>query len=165
MASISGMSLERRSVKPGDPVLLRRALVRLRPRSSSSFSCTELAKEALEPCWRDHGQEATRSWHTPSVRVRYVPRREHHRARAGGKLLLPYREQMLPLDHVEELILIRVDVQRRVERIDLLNDREGTCRASGARLDEEHRARERQTLTGGHVEAVSRWALIGDASL
>jgi len=72
---------------------------------------------------------------------------------------------MLSLDHVEELILVRVYMQRRVERIDFLDNRERACRALGARLDEEHPARERQTLTSGRVEAVSGWALIGDASL
>jgi hypothetical protein len=97
------------------------------------------------------------------VRVRYLPRCEHDRAGAGGKFLLPDREHMLSLDHVEELVLVRVDVQRRVERIDLLDDREGAGRALRARLDEEHRARERQALAGARVEAVSRSALIGDA--
>ena len=71
---------------------------------------------------------------------------------------------MLSLDHVEELVLVRVDVQRRVEWVDLFDDREGTGRALRARLDEEHRSREGQTLAAARVDAVSRWILNGDAA-
>lgn len=45
-------------------------------------------------------------------------RREHHGAGTGPKFLLPDPEHVLSLDHVEELVLVRVDVQRGVERID-----------------------------------------------
>src|SRR5215211_1403776 len=158
------MASERFSVQPGDPVLLRRALVRLRTGSSRSLGCIELAKEALEASWRDDRQEATRSCHQPSVRVRYPPRREDDRTGAGRKFLLSDPEHMLSLDHVEELVLVRVDVEPRVERIDLLDDREGAAGAFRTRLDDEHRSRKRQALAGPRVEAVCPYVLKGDAA-
>ena len=33
-------------------------------------------------------------------------------------------DHVVSLDHVEELVLVRVDVEQRVERINLLDDRE-----------------------------------------
>jgi hypothetical protein len=76
-------------------------------------------------------------------------------AGASRKLLLTDLEDVLALDHVEELVLVRVHVQRRVERIDLLDDRECAGRRLAGRLDEELGTRERQALALAGVEVVA----------
>lgn len=44
------------------------------------------------------------------MRMRHPPRGEHNGAGASGKLLLADPKHVLALDHVEELVLIRVRV-------------------------------------------------------
>jgi hypothetical protein len=88
--------------------------------------------------------------------MRHATRREDDGAGASRELLRSDREDVVALDDVEELVLIRVDVQRRVERINLLDDRERTPGRLTARLDEELRARKRQPLACAGVEPVCR---------
>ena len=98
------------------------------------------------------------------MRVGHAPRGEHDRAGTSRKLVLTDKEHVLALDHVEEFVLIRVDVQRRVERIYLLDDRECTARRLRARLDEEDRTCEGQALSGARVEVVAVWTSVSDSA-
>jgi hypothetical protein len=87
--------------------------------------------------------------------VRHLPRGEHDCTGTCGKLDLTDSEYVLSLDDVEELVLIRVDVKRRIERIRLFDDRERTSGGLGARSYEEVCSRERQSFSshGGEMEA------------
>jgi len=87
--------------------------------------------------------------------VGHTARREHDTARAGGELPLPDLEHVLPLDDVEQLVLALVDVERGVERRDLLDDRERPARGVRGRLDEELGVAEPQALAAVRVELVA----------
>ena len=112
-------------------------------------------KNRSNPARRHHRQEATRSWHHASVRVRHLPRGEHDCTGTCGKLVVTDLEHVLSLDHVEELVLIRVYVKGSIERIHLFDDRERTSGGLCARFDEEDRSRKRQAFSshGGEMEA------------
>ncbi len=59
----------------------------------------------------------------PTTSERQHPARgEHNGAGASGKRLLADPEHMLAFDHVEELVLVRMYVERRVERVYRLED-------------------------------------------
>ena len=93
-----------------------------------------------------------------------MPRGEHDCTGSRRKLVLTDSEHVLPLDHVEELILIRVHVEGSVERIYLLEDRERTGGGFRARFDQEDRSRERQALSSRRVEVIAVGALISDGA-
>ena len=80
---------------------------------------------------------------------------EHDCTGTCGKLVVTDSEHVLSLDHVEELVLIRVYVKGSIERIHLFDDRERTSGGFCARFDEEVRSRKRQTLSShcGEMEA------------
>ena len=92
------------------------------------------------------------------MRVRYAPRGEHDRARADVEDGLADGELVLALEHDEQLVLVRVDVGRRVERRDLLHDRERSAGRLRRRLDEELRVAEAERLAvvTGECEALRR---------
>jgi hypothetical protein len=96
------------------------------------------------------------------MRVWDMPRGEHDCTGTSGKLDLTDSEHMLSLDHVEELVLIRVDVERSVERIFLFDDRECTSGGLGARFDKENRSRKRQTFASRGSEMKAYGALLSD---
>jgi hypothetical protein len=98
------------------------------------------------------------------VRVRYLPRGEHDCAGSRGKLLLTDSEHVVPLDHVEELVLVRMNVERSVERVYLFDDREGTSGRLRARFDQEGRSRERQALSSRRIEVVTVRAVVSDGA-
>lgn len=74
------------------------------------------------------------------------------------ELLVADGEDVLALEDEEELVLALVDMQRSVERVRLLDDRERPVGRLGARLDEELGASERQPLPRACVELVSLFA-------
>ena len=92
------------------------------------------------------------------MRVRDMPGGEHYGAGTRGKLVLTDLEHVLPLDHVEEFVLIRVYVEGGIERIYLFDDRERTSGRLRARFDQEDRSRERQALSSRRVEVVAMGA-------
>jgi len=59
------------------------------------------------------------------------PRRKHDSAGAGPKFRFADLEDVLPLEHVEQLVLILVNVERRVDWFVLLKDRERSARGIG----------------------------------
>jgi len=91
-----------------------------------------------------------------------MPRGEHDCPGTRGKLVLTDSEHVLPLDHVEQLVLIRVYMEGSIERIYLFDDRERTGRGLRTRFDEEDRSRERQALSSGRPDVVAKGALISD---
>ena len=98
------------------------------------------------------------------MRVGHLPRGEHDCAGTSRKLLLADEEHVLALDHIEKLVLIRVDVKRRVERIYLLDDRECATGRLCARLDKEDRTCEGQALSGARVEVVAVCTSVSDSA-
>jgi hypothetical protein len=102
--------------------------------------------------------------HDASVRVRHMPRGEHDCAGTRGKLVLTDAKHVLPLDHIEELVLIRVYMEGSIERIHLFDDRERAGGGLGARFDQEDGAGERQTLSSRRVEVVAMGALVFDGA-
>ena len=93
-----------------------------------------------------------------------MSRCEDDSARAGGKLLVTDSERMLALDHVEELVLVRVHMKRSVKRVYLFDDREPTRSRLGAGLDEKYRPCERQALSRARIEVVPACTLISDSA-
>ncbi len=80
---------------------------------------------------------------------------EHDCARPRRKFLVANKKHVLALDHIEELVLVRMDVSRSVERIYLLDDRECPPGCLRTGLDEEDCTREGQALASGRVEVVA----------
>ena len=99
-------------------------------------------------------REATGSWHHATVRVRHCRGANTTALGTAGKLVVTDSEHVLSLDHVEELVLIRVYVKGSIERIHLFDDRERTS-GGFALADEEVRSRKRQALSShcGEMEA------------
>jgi hypothetical protein len=93
-----------------------------------------------------------------------MPRAEHDCAGTSGKLVLPDSEHVLPLDHIEELVLVRVHVEGSIERIYLFDDRERTRGGLRACFDQEDRAREGQALSSRRVEVIAMSARISDGA-
>ena len=125
---------------------LRRAGVRFGPDRAVALGFGELAEEPLEARRRDERQEAAGPRNDPPVRMRDASRGEHDRARADVERGAPDGELVLALQHDEQLVLVRVDVRRRVERRDLLDDRERPAGRLRRRLDEELRLAEAERL-------------------
>jgi hypothetical protein len=61
--------------------------------------------------------------------VRDAARGEHEPTRAGPELLIADLEDVLPFEHVEQLVLVLVNVEPRVLGFVLLED--GECSARG----------------------------------
>jgi hypothetical protein len=85
----------------------------------------------------------------------HAARAEDHAAWADVELLVPDPEDVLALEHVEELVLVLVDVKRRVERLDLLDDRERAPGRVRGRPDQELGVAEAEALAVIPVEPVS----------
>jgi len=98
------------------------------PSLSVSLRLSEVSEESLEAGWREHFEDATSARDHAPVRVGHLSRAEDQVTWPRLELRATDREDMLTLEDVEELIVTVVDVQRRVERVDLFDDRE---RASG----------------------------------
>ena len=85
-----------------------------------------------------------------------TPRGPNTSRRTGVELLFADLEHVLAFEHVEQLILVLVNVKRRVERRDLFDDAERTaCRIRGG-LDDYLRIAEPKALSVGGVEHVCR---------
>jgi len=69
---------------------------------------------------------------------------------------------VLSLDHVEELVLIRVYVEWSIERIFLFDDRERTSGGLRARFDKENRSSKRQAFSSCGSEVEADGALLTD---
>ena len=93
-----------------------------------------------------------------------MPRGEHDGAGTCGKFVLTDLKHMLSLDHVEKLVLIRVDVERSIERIYLFDDRERTGGGLRARFHEQNRARKRQAFSSRASEMEACGAMISDGA-
>ena len=91
-----------------------------------------------------------------------MPRGEHDCTGTGGKLVLTDSEHVLSLDDVEELVLIRVYVERSIERIFLFDDRERTSGGLRTRFDKEYRSRKRQAFSSRGSEMEADAALLTD---
>ena len=73
-------------------------------------------------------------------------RGEHEVAGPGSELLLADLEDVLALKHVEELVLVVVAVERRVDGLVFLEEREGPGRGPGGGLDNDLDLAELQVL-------------------
>jgi hypothetical protein len=89
--------------------------------------------------------------------MRDASRREHDRARADVEDGVAHRELVPALEDDEQLVLVRVDVQRRVERRDLLDDGERPAGRLRRRLDQELRLAEAERLAIVTVEREPVW--------
>jgi hypothetical protein len=101
------------------------------PMAPARSACGELAEETLESAGRGDYQYASRPRHHPPLRVRNTSRGEHEPAGAGLELPIADLENVLAFKDVEQLVLVRVDVKRRVDGLVLLEDRECSTRRLG----------------------------------
>ena len=64
---------------------------------------------------------------------------------------LPHLELVLALEHIEGLVLVLMDVQRGVDRLLLLEEREGAAGRCRRGADQHLDLTEAQELAGSHV--------------
>ena len=88
--------------------------------------------------------------------MRDPARREYEVARAGPVLLFADLENVLALEHVEELVLVLVEVKRRVDGLPLLEDRVGAAGRVAGDLDQDLDLAEPQPLTAARFELERR---------
>jgi hypothetical protein len=74
----------------------------------------EHPKETLEAAGRRDDEEPSTAGHDPAVRVWDASGEVEERSRPDAELLLATAELVLAIDDVEQLVLVGVDVQRRV---------------------------------------------------
>jgi hypothetical protein len=101
----------------------------------------------LETRWSGHDEHPSGSRHHASLRVGHAPRSEHEPAGTRPELPLADLEDVLALQHVEELVLVLVHVQRRVDRLVLLEQRERTGGGLGRGFEQDFDLAEGQALT------------------
>jgi hypothetical protein len=126
---------------------------------SVSIHLSEVTEETLEAGWREHLEDAagTRD-HTP-LRVWHPSGAEDQVTRPCLELGATDREDMLTLKDVKELIVIVVDMQRCVERVDLFDDRERAAGGLSGSPDRELHAGIVETLP---PPASTLWARVPD---
>jgi hypothetical protein len=95
---------------------------------SVSIHLSEVTEETLEAGWREHLEDAASTPDHTALRAWHPSGTEDQVTRPCLELGATDREDMLTLKDVKKLIVIVVDMQRCVERVDLLDDRE---RAAG----------------------------------
>jgi hypothetical protein len=88
--------------------------------------------------------------------VRNTARGEHEPAGAGTELLVADLEDVLTFEHVEQLVLVLVNVERRVDGFVLLEDRECSTRGVGGRFDDDLDFAEAQALSAFGFKLVRR---------
>ena len=87
-----------------------------------------MAEESLKAARRQHEEKPTNAWIDSPLSMRDATRREDPFAGLEVVLLLSHPDHVLPLDDVEVLVLVRVDVGGGIEeRRQLLDHREGTA--------------------------------------
>ena len=101
------------------------------PEGTGAVSLGKLAEEALQAGGRGEDQYAPGPRRYPPLGVRNTARGEHESAGASLELLVANSEDVLPFEHVKQLILVLVNVERRVDGLVLLEDRK--CSACGLR--------------------------------
>ena len=88
--------------------------------------------------------------------MRDAARGEHEPAGAGPELLIADLEDVLAFEHVEQLVLVLVNVQRRVYGFVLLEDRECSAGGVGGSLDHDFHVAEAQAFSAVGLERVRR---------
>ncbi len=145
------------STEPGDAEARRGARIRVRPERSGGLGRRQLAKESVEPARCREHQQAPLAGNHSTLGVRDAAGREGETSGADAELFLADREHVLALEHVEELVLALVDVERRVrERGNLLEERERAAGALARRPDEDRELAEHEALAGVRLERVRR---------
>jgi hypothetical protein len=86
--------------------------------------------------------------------VRDAARGEHEPVGAGLELLVADLEDVLPFEHVEQLVLVLVNVERRVDGFVLLEDRECSAGGVGGGLDDDLHLAEPQAFSAFGLEHV-----------
>ncbi len=79
---------------------------------------------------------------------------EYDAAGTGLELLVSDLEHVVSFEHVEQLVLVLVDMERRVEWLDLLDDGECAVSRVSRRLYDELGVAELEALAGITVEYV-----------
>ena len=102
--------------EPGDSVFLRRRRVSGISESPICFRGGKAPEEPLEPSWRVDQEHSTNPRIDTPLRMGYTARRKDPLSRPEAVLFLPDENRMFPFDDVEVLVLVRVDVSRRVEK-------------------------------------------------
>jgi hypothetical protein len=111
------------SAEPGDAVLLGGAHVGVGPEGSGAVCLGKVPEKALESGGRGEDQYAPGPRRYPPLGVRDTARSEHEPAGGGLELLVADLEDVLPFEHVEQLVLVPVNMERRVDGFVLLKDR------------------------------------------
>jgi hypothetical protein len=93
---------------------------------------------------------------TPPLGVRDTARGEHEPPGAGLEVLVADSEDVLPFEHVEQLVLVLVNVERGVDGFVLLEDRECSARGVGGSFDDDLHIAEPQALSAFGLELVRR---------
>jgi hypothetical protein len=141
---------------PGDAELRGDSMEILDSDLSVSIHLSEVTEETLEAGWREHLEDAagTRD-HTP-LRVRHPAGAEDQVTRPCLELGATDREDVLTLKDVKKLIVIVMDMQRCVERVDLFDDRERAAGGLSRSPDRELHAGIVETLPASCLDFVSR---------
>lgn len=72
------------------------------------------------------------------------------------KLIVAHLDYVLPFEHVPQLVLVLMDVERRVEWVDLLDDGKQAASRVGGGLDDELCTAESEALTAVSVDLETR---------
>jgi hypothetical protein len=123
------------SGEPGDSVFLGRARVGLRTEGTGKVRIRELPEEPFESGGRGENQEAPRARDGPPLSVRDTTGCEHEPTGAGLEFRFADLEHVLSFEHVEQLVLVLVNVERRVDGFVLLKDRERSTGRVGGGFD------------------------------
>src|SRR3954469_8636422 len=102
-------------LQPGDPVLLRCGGGGVGAQRAGGVGRGEVAKEAIEAAGHGHDQQPSLARNDAPLSVRHPARREHGAPGGDAVLLVPNLEYVLALEHVEQLVLVGVQVARRVD--------------------------------------------------
>ena len=89
--------------------------VGLRAEGAVRVGVGERAEEPLEPAGAHQHELASFARPHAALRVGHAARREDHPSGPDAVLLVPHPEDVLALEHVEELVLVLVDVEGRVD--------------------------------------------------
>lgn len=109
----------------------------LRPVLTDPAGFGEVAEESLEAGWGEHREDPAGTRDHPLLGVRQPARPEDLVPRPGRELGAVHGEDVLALEDEEVLVVLVVDVHRYVDRIDLLDDREGPTGRLRRRPDRE----------------------------
>src|SRR5688572_29958052 len=102
--------------EPGDSVFLRRRCVSGIAEISICFRGGKAPEEPLEATWRVDQEHSTGPRVDTPLGVGYTTRRKDPLSRPEAVLFLPDENRVFPFDDVEVLVLVRVDVSRRIEK-------------------------------------------------